>query len=125
VDGAQLAAVDTLQHGLAGDAESRGGDLDRDPACGGVVGDEIADRRGEADLPGSAGGDLLAGDESVVEPPVDLSWAILVRKSVGAVDGVEGLAQVVGNGVGGGDRLLAGLDLDLAVAAGGLDEFPG
>jgi Bacterial regulatory proteins, tetR family len=54
-----------------------------------------------------------------------LSWAILVRKSVVAVDGVEGLAQVVGERVGGGDGLPSGLDLDGAVAAGCLDEFPG
>ena len=55
---------------------------------------------------------------------VFLSWAILVRKSLVAVDGVEGLAEVVGEGVGGGDGLPSGLDLDGAVAAGGLDEFP-
>jgi hypothetical protein len=47
-----------------------------------------------------------------------------VRKSLVAVDGVEGLAEVVGEGVGGGDGLPSGLDLDGAVAAGGLDEFP-
>jgi len=53
-----------------------------------------------------------------------LSWVILVRNSVVAVDGVEGLVQVVGEGVGGDDGLPSGLDLDGAVAAGGLDEFP-
>jgi hypothetical protein len=42
----------------------------------------------------------------------------------GGVDGVEGLAEVVGQGVGSGDRLPPGLDLDGALAAGGLDEFP-
>ena len=36
---------------------------------------------------------------------------------------MEGLAQVVGEGVGGGDGVRPGLDLDGAVAAGGLDEF--
>jgi len=56
-------------------------------------------------------------------PPI-LTWLNLVRKSAGLVDGVEGLAEVVGDGVGGGDDVLAGLDLDLAVAAGGLDELP-
>ena len=54
----------------------------------------------------------------------DLSWLKLVRKSAGVVDSVEGLAEVVRGGVGGGYGLLSGLDLDLAVAAGGLDELP-
>ena len=53
-----------------------------------------------------------------------LSWAILVRKSLVAVDGVEGSAEIVGEGVGGGDGLPSGLDLYGAVAAGCLDEFP-
>jgi hypothetical protein len=47
-----------------------------------------------------------------------------VHTSAGPVDGVEGLAEVVGEGVGGGDGVLAGLDLNGAVAAGGLYEFP-
>jgi hypothetical protein len=57
--------------------------------------------------------------------PCHLSWAILVRKPVEAVDGVEGLAQVVGDRVGSGDDLPSGSDLDGAVSAGCLDEFPG
>jgi hypothetical protein len=40
-----------------------------------------------------------------------------------AGDGVEGLAEIVGEGVGGGDGARAGLDLDGAVAAGGADEL--
>jgi hypothetical protein len=40
-----------------------------------------------------------------------LSWAILVRKSAIGVDGVEGLAGIVGERVGGGDGLPTGLDL--------------
>jgi hypothetical protein len=52
-----------------------------------------------------------------------LSWAILVRKSVVAVGGVEGLAEVVGEGAVSGDGLPSGLDLDGAVSAGCLDEF--
>jgi len=47
-----------------------------------------------------------------------------VSKSVVVVDGAEGLAEVVGDRVGGGDGLPSGLDLNGAVAAGGLDEFP-
>src|SRR5262249_61867390 len=71
MDGAEVAALDTLQHGLPGDAEGRGGDLDGHPAGGGIVGDEIPDGFGKADAPGGAGGDLLARDESVVEPSVE------------------------------------------------------
>ena len=71
MDGAEYAALDTLQHGLPGHAEGRRGDLDGNPAGGGIVGDEIPDGSGEADAPGGTGGDLLAGDESVVEPPVE------------------------------------------------------
>ena len=52
------------------------------------------------------------------------SWLKLVRTSAGAGDGFEGLAEVVGQGVGGGDALPSGLDLDGAIAAGGLHELP-
>jgi hypothetical protein len=48
----------------------------------------------------------------------------LVHISAGAVDGVEGLAEVVGDGGGGGNGVLADMNLDGAVAAGRLDEFP-
>jgi hypothetical protein len=51
------------------------------------------------------------------------SWLNLVRRLAGLVDRFEGLAQVAGEGVGGGDGVRPGLDLDGAVAAGGLDEF--
>ena len=67
-DGAQLAALDLLQYGLAGDAERLGGVGEGDPAVGGGVGEHAAELGGEADLPGRAGGDLFAGDEAVVEP---------------------------------------------------------
>ena len=40
------------------------------------------------------------------------------------VNGAERLAKVVGEWVGGGDGVLASLNLYGAVAAGGLDEFP-
>jgi hypothetical protein len=40
-----------------------------------------------------------------------------------AVDAVEGFMEVVGQGVGGGDDVVTGLDLDGAVAAGGADEL--
>jgi hypothetical protein len=40
-----------------------------EPALGCVVGEHAAQFIGEADAPGGSGGDLLAGDEAVVEPP--------------------------------------------------------
>jgi DNA-binding HxlR family transcriptional regulator len=44
-----------------------------------------------------------------------------VRSGI-ALDAVEGFLEVVGQGVGGGDDVVTGLDLDGAVAAGGLHE---
>jgi hypothetical protein len=39
------------------------------------------------------------------------------------VNAIEGAAEVVGQGVGGGDDVAAGLDLDGLVAAGSADEL--
>jgi hypothetical protein len=47
------------------------------------------------------------------------------RISAGAVDGFDGLSEVVGSRVSGGDDVIAGLDVNGAVAAGGLDEPAG
>jgi hypothetical protein len=47
-----------------------------------------------------------------------------VRTWAGVADLGQGLLEVVGEGVGGGDGVRAGLDGDGAVAAGGADEFP-
>jgi hypothetical protein len=55
VGGAELAALDTLQHGLAGHAEGRSGDLHGYPAGWCVVGDERAGGAGEPDPPGAPG----------------------------------------------------------------------
>jgi hypothetical protein len=49
----------------------------------------------------------------------------LVRTPAGVVDLVQGFAEVVGDGVGGGDEVLVGLDLDGAVTAGGADRTCG
>jgi len=46
-----------------------------------------------------------------------------VRTWAGVADLGQGLLEVVGEGVGGGDGVRAGLDGDGAVAAGGADEF--
>jgi hypothetical protein len=48
--------------------------------------------------------------------------AQLVRSGI-VVDAVEGFIEVVGQGVGGGDDVVSGLDLDGSVAAGGADEL--
>jgi hypothetical protein len=47
-----------------------------------------------------------------------------LHSSAGVVEGFEGLAEVVWEWVGGGVEVLAGLDLDCAVAACGLCESP-
>jgi hypothetical protein len=46
-----------------------------------------------------------------------------VRKSAAAVDCFDGVAEFVGERVGGDDDVLSGLDLDRSVPAGGLDEL--
>src|SRR5260370_38000777 len=63
-DGAELAALDLLQYGLAGDAEGLAGVAEGDPAVGVAVGGHAAHPVGEADAPRGAGGDLLACDET-------------------------------------------------------------
>ena len=71
VDGLQFTALDTLQHGLAGDAECDGCFEHRQPAFGGLFDESLAQVVGDADPPRRAGCVLLAGDEPVVEPAVD------------------------------------------------------
>src|SRR5712664_946838 len=65
VDGVEFAALDLVQHGLAGDAEAGGGLAEGQPAVGGLGPDHIAELLVDADLPGCSGGELLAGDEAV------------------------------------------------------------
>ena len=40
------------------------------------------------------------------------------------MDAVESFMEVVGQGVGGGDDVVTGLDFDRVIAAGGPDELP-
>jgi hypothetical protein len=70
VDGTQLAALDTLQHRLPGDAKRHGGFQHGQPAGRGVVDETGVQVVGDADAPGSARGDLFAGDEAVAQPAV-------------------------------------------------------
>jgi DDE_Tnp_1-associated/Transposase DDE domain len=71
VDGVEFAALDLVQHGLAGDAEAGRGLAEGQPAVGGLGADPVAELLVDADLPGCSGGELLAGDEAVAQPPVD------------------------------------------------------
>jgi hypothetical protein len=48
--------------------------------------------------------------------------AQLVRSGI-VVDAAEGFVEVAGQGAGGGDDVVTGLDLDGAVAAAGADEL--
>ncbi|MDQ3688739.1 MAG: hypothetical protein M3406_01620 [Chloroflexota bacterium] len=74
MDGVELAALDTLQHGLARNAEDLGCFEHRQPAGGGVFDEAGAELVVDADLPGRAGGELFAGDEAVGAPAVDRGW---------------------------------------------------
>jgi hypothetical protein len=65
VDGVELAALDLVQHGLAGDAEVAGGLAEGQPAVGCLGPDPVAELLVDADLPGCSRGELLAGDEAV------------------------------------------------------------
>src|ERR1035441_10469519 len=71
VDGVELAALDLVQHGLAGDAEVGGGLAEGQPPVGGLGPEAVAELLVDADLPGCSRGELLAGDEAVAQPPVD------------------------------------------------------
>jgi len=71
VDGVELAALDLVQHGLAGDAEVAGGLAEGQPAVGCLGPDAVAELLVDADLPGCSGSELLAGDEAVAQPAVD------------------------------------------------------
>src|SRR5215211_753324 len=70
VDGAQLAALDTLQHRLPGDAQRHGGLQHRQPPFGGLLDEPAAQLVGDADPPRRARGGLLTGDEPVGQPAV-------------------------------------------------------
>jgi hypothetical protein len=65
VGGVEFAALDLVQHGLAGDAEAGGGLAEGQPAVGCLGPDPVAELLVDADLPGCSGGELLAGDEAV------------------------------------------------------------
>src|SRR5215211_4447535 len=115
VDGFQFAALDTLQHGLAGDAEGAHGVDDRHEAGGGIFDEPCAELVVDADAPGGAGRVLLAGDEPVVEPAVQGG-----RSDAEGLGGLGDRQQLTVGWFGG--RLVGG---DAAVAAKASDDDRG
>src|SRR4051794_14890052 len=109
VDGVELAALDLVQHGLAGAAQHPGGVFERQ-VVGRNVGDEArADLVGQADAPGGAGGDLLAVEQSVAQPAADRPGRdVELLRSL--VDGDEIVAVVLAGGGGGAGAVSRGLD---------------
>jgi hypothetical protein len=71
LDGGELAALDLVQHGLAGHAECLGGLGERHEAVGDVGDEARADVVGDADAPRRAGGRLLAREQTFTQPAVD------------------------------------------------------
>jgi Transposase DDE domain len=65
VDGVELAALDLVQHGLAGGTEAGGGLAEGQPAIGCLGPYAVAELLVDADLPGRSEGELLAGDEAI------------------------------------------------------------
>jgi hypothetical protein len=85
VDGFELAALDPVQHGLAGDAEGFGGLIEGQPAGGDLGNDPTLDFFGDADVPRSVGRELLALEEAGVHPPID-GGAVDVEQLLGLGD---------------------------------------
>ena len=115
VEGLQLAALDTVQHGLAGHAEDSHRVDDRDVSGGRVFDEQRAELVVDADPPGGARGVLFAADEAGLEP---------------AEDGGGGDAEFVG-GFADGEQLAVGwfgrwfVCGDVAVAAQAADDDRG
>lgn len=59
LDCVELAALDLVQHGLAGDPEDLGCGGEGDPAGGGLGCDPVAELLVDADAPRRAGGELF------------------------------------------------------------------
>jgi len=115
VEGLQLAALDTLQHGLSRHAERAHRADDRDVAGGRVFDEQGAELIVDADSPWGAGGVLLAGDEPGLEPAED--------RGCGDAELVGGFADGEQFAVGRlGRRLVCG---DVAVAAQPADDDRG
>ena len=71
VDGIELAALDTLQYGLAGDAEKAHCLVHREVTLRRFIDKAGAQILRQANAPGSSWGQLLTADEAIIEPTMD------------------------------------------------------
>src|ERR1700752_615197 len=74
MDGGEFAALDTLQYGLARDAERAHRLAHRQEGLAGITAEAILEVFGEADTPRGAGCRLLAGNNAVFEQTMDGRW---------------------------------------------------
>src|SRR6201982_4318839 len=74
MDGAQFAALDTLQYGLARDAERAHCLAHRQEVLAGITVEATPEVFSEADTPRGAGCQLLAGNNAVIEQAMDGRW---------------------------------------------------
>ena len=71
MDGVELAALYTLQHGLPRNAETLDGLAHRHVAGGRILDEARAEIGGDTDLPRCSGRDLFGGDKPIVDPAMD------------------------------------------------------
>ena len=74
VERSEFAALDTLQYGLARDAERAHRLAHRQEILTGITIEAILEVFGEANTPGRAGCQLLAGNDAVIEQAMDSGW---------------------------------------------------
>src|SRR5215831_4975894 len=74
MDGGEFAALDTLQYGLARDAERPYRLAHRQEILTGITVEAILEVFGEANTPRGAGCQLIAGDNTVIEQAMDSGW---------------------------------------------------
>ena len=75
MDGGEFAALDTLQYGLARDAERAHCLAHRQEVLAGITVEAIPEVFSESDTPRGAGCQLLAGNNAVIEQAMDGRWA--------------------------------------------------
>ena len=71
MDGFDLAALDTLPHGLPGNAQQAHGLVHGEAAVGSFFRDTGAQIVGETNAPRRTGSELFSGDDAIVEPAMD------------------------------------------------------